>query len=49
MPFRYSELCGTASDAVGAVKWEIPLGFKFLKFKLIKFLKNMIELSILKI
>jgi hypothetical protein len=27
MSFRYSELCGTAFDAVDAVKLEIPLGF----------------------
>ena len=27
--FRYSILCGTASDAIDAVKLEIPKGFKF--------------------
>jgi hypothetical protein len=27
--FRYSRLCGKASDAVDAVKMEIPQGFKF--------------------
>jgi hypothetical protein len=39
MLFRYSRLCGTASDAVGAVKSEIPKGFKLLKFKISKYLK----------
>jgi len=49
MSFRYSQLCGTASDAVDAVKWEIPQGFKLLKFKLIQFLKSIMELTISKI
>jgi len=30
MQFRYSKLCGAASDAVGAVELEIPQGYKFL-------------------
>ena len=30
MPFRYSGLCGLAFDAAGAVKSEIPQGFKIL-------------------
>jgi len=38
-----------ASDAGGAVKLEIPDGFKFLKFKLIQFLKNIVKITILKI
>ena len=29
MSFRYRQLCGTASDAVGAVRSAIPKGFKF--------------------
>jgi hypothetical protein len=29
MSFRYSELCGTASDAVDAVRSAIPQGVKF--------------------
>jgi len=29
MLFRYSQLCGTASDAVDAVRSAIPQGFKF--------------------
>ena len=29
MSFRYSQLCGTASDAVDAVGSAIPKGFKF--------------------
>jgi len=33
MLLRYSCLCGTTSDAVDAVKLEIPKGFKLLKFK----------------
>jgi len=49
MLFRFSELCGTASDAVGAVNLKIPEGLKFLKLKLIQFLKNIVELTILKI
>jgi hypothetical protein len=42
MSFRYSRLCGTAFDAVDAVKLEIPKGFKFWKFKSTEFLKKMI-------
>jgi len=49
MPFRYSQLCGTASDTVDAVKLEIPEGFKFLKLKMAEYLINIIELTILKI
>ena len=49
MSFRYSVLCGMAYDAVGAVKLGIPEGFNFLKFKLIQFLKNIVELTISKI
>jgi len=29
MTFRYSQLCGTVSDAVDAVRSAIPEGFKF--------------------
>jgi len=46
MLFRYSRLCGTAVDAVGAVKLEIPKGFKFLKFRMAEYLKNIIKLTI---
>jgi len=49
MSFRYSRLCGTAFDAVYAVKLEIPQGFKFWKFKSTEFPKNIIELIISKI
>jgi len=49
MLFRYSCLCGTASDAVDAVKLEIPKGFKFLKLKMAEYLKNIIKLTISKI
>jgi len=38
-----------ASDAVGAVKLEIPEGFKFLKFRMSEYLKNIIKLTISKI
>jgi len=38
-----------ASDAVDAVKLEIPSGFKFFKFKLTQFLKNILKLTISKI
>jgi len=38
MPFRYSRLCGTASDAVDAARSAIPKGFKFKKYKSIEFL-----------
>jgi len=33
MLFRYSGLCGIASDAVDAVRSAIPEGFKFFEFK----------------
>ncbi len=49
MSFRYSLLCETASDTVDAVKWKIPQGFKFLKFKMAEYLKNIIKLTISKI
>jgi len=49
MLFRYSCLCGAASDEVDAVKLEIPLGFKLLKFKMAKYLKNIGKITILKI
>jgi len=49
MLFRYSYLCGTTSDAVDAVKLEIPEGFKLLKFRMAEYLKNIIELTISKI
>jgi len=47
--FRYSRLCGTASDAVDAVKSEIPQGFKLLKLKMSEYIKNIVELTISKI
>jgi hypothetical protein len=31
MVFRYSRLCGKASDAVGAVRSAIPTGFEFFR------------------
>jgi len=49
MLFRYSRLCGTASDAVDAVKLEIPQGFKLLKFKMPECLKNIVKLTSSKI
>jgi len=49
MLFRYSRLCGTASDAVDAVKLEILKGFKLLKLKMTEYLKNIIKLTISKI
>jgi len=42
MLVRYSCLCGTASDAVNAVKLEIPQGFKLLKFKMADYIKNIV-------
>ncbi|MGD8981525.1 MAG: hypothetical protein PVF42_08030, partial [Desulfobacterales bacterium] len=39
MLFRYSRLCKTASDAVDAVKLEIPQGFKLLEFKMSEYFK----------
>jgi hypothetical protein len=47
--FRYSRLCGTASDEVDAVKLEIPKGFKLLKLKMSEYLKNVVKLTISKI
>jgi len=47
--FRYSRLCGTASDAVDVVKLEIPQGFKLLKFKMPEYLKYIIKLTTSKI
>ena len=44
MLFRYSRLCGTASDAVDAVKLEIPQGFKLLKYKCQNTLKILLNL-----
>jgi hypothetical protein len=41
--FRNSRLCGTASDAVDAVKLEIPQGYKLLKLKMQEFLKNLLN------
>ena len=49
MSFRYSLLCGTAFDAVGAVKLEIPKGFIFSKVKLAEFLKIIFNFVISKI
>jgi hypothetical protein len=49
MLLRYSRLCGTASGAVGAVKLEIPQGFKLLKLKMPGYLKNIVRLTISKI
>ncbi len=40
MASRYSWLCGTASDAVDAVRSAIPKGFKFKKLKTIEFIKK---------
>jgi hypothetical protein len=49
MVFRYSHLCGTASDAVDAVKLGIPCGFKLLKFKMSEYPKPIVKLTISKI
>jgi len=49
MLFRYSRLCGKASDAVDGVKLEIPQGFKLLKFKMAEYLKDIVKLTISKI
>jgi len=43
MLFRYSRLCGTAFDAVDAVKLEIPQGFNFFKLKMAEYLKNIVK------
>ena len=59
MSFRYNRLSGTASNAVDAVKLEIPScwvvaesktqrGFKFLKFRMAEYLKSIIKLIIQK-
>jgi len=45
MLFRYSQLCGTAFDAVDAVKSEIQNGFKFWKLKSTEFLKNIVKFN----
>jgi len=42
MSFRYSRLCGTAFDAVDAVKLEISESFKFWKLKSTEFLKKIL-------
>ena len=34
MSFRYSFLCGMASDTIDTAKLEIPQGFKFLKLRM---------------
>jgi hypothetical protein len=49
MSFRYSRLCGTASDTADAVKLEIPSGFKRLEFRMAEYLKNIIKSTISKI
>jgi len=49
MLFRYSRLCGTASDTVDEVKLEIPQGFKILKFKMSEYLKIIVKETISKI
>ena len=49
MSYRYSLLCGTAFDAVDAVKSEIPQGFIFSKVKLAEFLVIIFNFVILKI
>jgi len=49
MSFRYSRLCGTASDAADAVKLEIPQGFKLLKFEMPEYLNNFVKITISKI
>ena len=42
-------LRGTASDAVDAVKLEIPQGFRILKFNMSEYLKIIVKLTISKI
>jgi len=55
MSFRYGRLCGTASEAVGAVillkriKIGNPVGFQILEIQNGKYLKNIIKLTISKI
>jgi len=48
MSFRYSFLCGMASDTADAMKLRIPSGFKFLKIKMEEYIKNIIKLTISK-
>jgi hypothetical protein len=43
--FRYSRLCGMASDAVDVVKLEIPQGSKYLKFKMSEFFNNIVRIN----
>ena len=38
MAFRYSEICGKASDALDVVRSAIPTGFTFLRINLGKIL-----------
>ena len=45
MSFRYRRRCKTASDTVDTVKLEVPRGFKFLKFKMTEYLKNIVNLN----
>jgi hypothetical protein len=40
LSFRYSQLCGPASDAVDAVRSAIPKGFKFQNLNLYNSLKT---------
>jgi hypothetical protein len=55
MLFRYSRLCGTASDAVSAVillrriKIGNPVEFKIIEIQNVEYLKNMIKLTVSKI
>jgi len=49
MLFCHSLLCGTAFDAVDAVKLVIPLGFMFSKFRLAEFPIIMVKFHIVKI
>jgi len=44
----YSQLCETSDDKVDAAKLESPEGFKFLKRKWIKVLKNYTEFDFFK-
>ena len=48
MSFRYSFLCGMASDTVDVMKLRIPSSFKFLKIKMEEYIKNIIKLTISK-
>ena len=49
MSFRYSRLCGKASDTVGAVRSAIPTGFKFMRNHLCFFIKNQHDMLFKKI